>query len=428
MFNYNDNSSNEPNFLGWDWQADSPFNDFEYFFLSPIPQDKISSPEMIPQTLLKRKRSNKSEENISENNNNNFIYNNASIQAIISNKNLNYTKKNEQCIPYNINNIENENHLSKLIINKENKNQKNNSSTQNCTNNKIQKEEEKINSKRSVQKDNFSIKLFKEVNNWIIRNIKKTHDIKIYRPNYDIFTHNTNIIDIYFFLGIQYKNIFCMTPKIKKALDQLLIELKIKKEFKKIKTRITEKSKEYNNVLKLLKIYNYINENDKLNIDEVNRLIINLLKNEGFKEPNDNDFYKKDKDNINQLLIINKIKESYDYQNKCRKNIVDKEIEELNMTFREAIIAFYQTGFEFEKFSKKIYKIVENFKLQKNSEYSLLDNFPKYNGFIRMIEQDCGLNSLQKDKIRELTNYFRNRILNEEELLKYRENFLHKKV
>lgn len=41
------------------------------------------------------------------------------------------------------------------------------------------------------------------------------------------------MIDIYIYLDLQYKNVICMTPDIKEELDQLLIELKIKKKSKK---------------------------------------------------------------------------------------------------------------------------------------------------------------------------------------------------
>ena len=231
------------------------------------------------------------------------------------------------------------------------------------------------------------------------------------------------MIDIYIYLDLQYKNVICMTPDIKEELDQLFIDLKIKKKTKKKVTLLTEKSKEYNYALKLLQIYNYINENDNLNIDDINKLIIKLLIKEGYKDPNDNSFIKKDKDYIEQLSIKNNLKQKYDYQNKNRNNIYGHEIIEINKSLRELIILFYKSGIEFENFCKSTEKINENVKIQKNNRYSLLDNLD-YNGFIKMIEEDCVLNAEQKNTIRYFTNYFNNKELNIEELKKYREIIL----
>lgn len=431
MFNCSDKSSNNDS-LSLDLDLDLPIGnpldllDDLCLIPSPTPQNYIKSEEQKSKTFLKNKHLIKREDISEISNNNNSINNNITIQAISSKINLNHDKKDKQCIQNNEDN-ENEKHPADLILNEGRKILKIISSTQYCTDNKIQKEEI-INKERSFQKDNFSIKLFTKINGWIINRIQNSKNIKLYRPNYNIFTHNTNLIDIYIFLDIQYKNILCMTPKIKETLDKLFIDLKIKNKFKQKKSPLNEKSKEYDDAIKLISLYNDIKENEIIKIDDVNRLIIKILIKEGFKEPNDNNLYKKDKDNIKLLLIKNNKKGTYDYQNKSKKNIIDKEIEELNMTLREVIKAFYQSGNEFTQFSKQVEKIVEKVKIQKNNEYSLLDNTVEYNGFFKMIEEDCGLNNEQKNKIRDFTNYFRNKILNEEELMKYRENLLQKNV
>jgi hypothetical protein len=53
-----------------------------------------------------------------------------------------------------------------------------------------------------------------------------------------------------------------MTPKIKETLDKLFIDLKIKNKFKQKKSPLNEKSKEYNDAIKLISIYNDIKENE----------------------------------------------------------------------------------------------------------------------------------------------------------------------
>ena len=388
--------------------------------LPPGPLDMTKT-----KNFLKKKRSiqneeNKNDDNIMDNNNNN------SISSNNSKINFNFEKEKDQWNENKNDNIINNNEKQiKIPSTKEDsKNKKKMSSAQII---KIKKVD--INNERSLQKDNFSIILFTKINSWIIEEIiLKYPNLKIYKPNYDIFTHNTNMIDIYIFLDIQYKNILCMTPEIKEELDRLLIDLKIKNKYKKKESALTEKSKEYNDVLKLLHIYGYINEKDKLDIDKVNSKIIELLINEGYKEPDDKKFYKKDKDHICTLLIKNNLKKKYDYQNKNRNNIYGHEIYEISRTLRELIILFYKSGVEFDNFCSETEKINENVKIQKNNKYSLLDN-SEYNGFIKMIEEDCGLDAEQKRAIMDFTNYFKNRELSIEELKNYRDiALLEKKV
>jgi hypothetical protein len=211
-----------------------------------------------------------------------------------------------------------------------------------------------------------------------------------------------------------------MTPEDKTALNQLLIEIGIKKRVKKKKVEINKNTKDYKYAKKLLLSYNYIDEsNMEQNID-INNLIIQLLINEGLKNPNEEILYKNDKDNIIKLLIKKGEKKSFNLQVKNKNNIKEIEkliqIDEFNMKLKDIILSFYNSGNEFKVFSKKVEKINNYFKYFKN--YSLLDN--ANNGFIKMIEEDCHLTKGKKDKIKHLTNHFNNRDLNVEEIQKYR--------
>ena len=320
-------------------------------------------------------------------------------------------------------------YINLILENQTNKIQKINSASEYSNNYTIQNKGEDVVCARGTQKDNFSLKLLKDLSDWILKIIKNkipnTSKLKLYRPNYKIFTHDTNLVDIYFFLDIRYKNILCMTPEIKDALNQLLIELGIKKKYKKKEVELNKNTKIYNDAIKLLLIYKYIDDKNKENIIDVSTLIIKLLINEGLKDPNEEKLYKTDKENIIQLLIKKGEKKSYNLQDKNKKNIPKltklEDINELNMTLRQLILLFYNTVNEFLKFSKKVDKINNYFKFQKNKEYSLLDNYNNNNGFIKMIEEDCNLTKEQKEKIKDLTKYFDSRELNVEEIQKYRQ-------
>ena len=178
-------------------------------------------------------------------------------------------------------------------------------------------------SERGKDKDNFSIKLFYHLNHWILERLnfnsnKKIN--KIHTPNHYIFTHDTNLVDIYVFLDIQYKNFLCMTQKDKEAFDQLLFDLEIKKQNQKKETQLTKKSKDYKNVIKLLSMDKYIiNEKELPNIGTINNLYIKLLKEYGLKDKNENVLYKEDNDKFSQLLIQKGIKGSLDLQKKKSK-------------------------------------------------------------------------------------------------------------
>ena len=308
------------------------------------------------------------------------------------------------------------------LYNKENDLLKKNNSTKLGTN-----EIEKTNiSDRKKQKDNFSIELFGELTDWIFKKIKKSGIEGIKKPNYNIFTHDTNLIDIYIFLGINFKNIICMTPKIKEKMNRFFIDLKAKKNYKKKAVFITEQSKEKKDALKLLKLFGYLKENENPDINKLNELIIKLLKEEGYKDPYEDILYKKDKDNISEILIEKGEKKFRGYQIKNYNILKNKDIYEFNKNLKKIIKEFYKSP-EFQSFSKKISicKINENFKKQKKNAYSLLDN-DNDNGFIRMIEEDCNLTENQKNIIEDFTNYFENKDLIEKELNKYIENYIPK--
>ena len=219
-----------------------------------------------------------------------------------------------------------------------------------------------------------------------------------------------------------------MTPKIKEKMNRFFIDLKAKKNYKKKAVFITEQSKEKKDALKLLKLFGYLKENENPDINKLNELIIKLLKEEGYKDPYEDILYKKDKDNISEILIEKGEKKFRGYQIKNYNILKNKDIYEFNKNLKKIIKEFYKSP-EFQSFSKKISicKINENFKKQKKNAYSLLDNDnDKDNGFIRMIEEDCNLTENQKNIIEDFTNYFENKDLIEEELNKYIENYIPK--
>lgn len=303
-------------------------------------------------------------------------------------------------------------------------------------NNKNRQNEEKT---RAKEKDNFSIILFKHLNDYLKEIINKQLEAKnekIRPPCYDIFTHNTNLVDIYVMLYIQYENILSLTPKTKEAWDELLNDLEIKKIRKKRASSLTKNSKEYKPVLKLLRFYKEIEKKEEPNINDINEKIIERLKKEGLKQFDDNLLYKEDKANINYLLIENYLKKQKNLQEKNRENIKKndslKKIKELKTNLKEHLINFYNLkNKKFQEFiqNEKIIEInnyfMENKKKEKKNVYSLLDI--ENNGFIRMINEGCKLSKDQKDKVFRLTNYFQNRNLNVEEINNYRKNYMAQK-
>ena len=283
------------------------------------------------------------------------------------------------------------------------------------------KNSKNIGSERGKDKDNFTIILFKQVNDRFLKRLNANSNQKIHPPNHYIFTHDTNLVDIYVFLDIQHKNFLFMTQEDKKTLDQLLIDLKIKKKFKKKETYLTEKSKEYKDVINLLLKNHYINQKEIQNIETVNNVFIKYLKDNGCKDKNEDDIlYKEDRDKFHQLLIDLKIKKTFDHQKKNKDNFKNIDNKDKNMTLRELLQEFFYSQ-EYEDFKKikKVEEIDKKFKIQK--KYSLLDMDEKGKiGFIRMFEEDCGLNDEKKNKVKQLTDYFSNKELNAEELQNYR--------
>jgi hypothetical protein len=203
--------------------------------------------------------------------------------------------------------------------------------------NKISTDDETLNnqksekiSERQKQKDNFSIKLFKSLNDWILQTTSLNEEERKIKPNYNVFTHNTNLVDIYIFLDIKYKNLLCMTQEDKEALNELLNELKIKKQRKKKKIPINENSKEKDDI--------------NQNIKEINSLAVKLLQDKGLNDPKEVDLYKKDIDDISKPLKQNNLKRSRHNQEKNKNILKDLEIKEVNMTLRELIIQFYKSS------------------------------------------------------------------------------------
>ena len=235
---------------------------------------------------------------------------------------------------------------SEEIVCKEENDSKKKNSTKSGTN-EIQKIKT---SERGKGKDNYSIKLFKALNDWVCQKIKDS-GIEIHKPDYNIFTHNTNLIDIYILLDIRYKNILSMTSKDKKAFDKFK-ELKIKKNYKKKSCPLTENSKEYKDAIRLLLKYGKIKENE-ININEIENQLIKLLIEKKLKDPWEKDLFKNDKDNISLLLKKEGAKKSRDYQKKNKNILKDIDNNECNKTLRQLIIEFYKSGEEFGKFSEK---------------------------------------------------------------------------
>ena len=280
---------------------------------------------------------------------------------------------------------------------------------------------------RANQKDNFPIKLFKKINDLMKEKIKLASNIKLKNPKYDIFTHNTNLVYIFFYLDLKYKYILSFTPKDKKALDKLLCKLKLKKDYKKKETTLNDK--EIKKAKKLFKFYGYeIDENEKKNYKYY---IIDFLNTIGLKKSNDNILYKSDKEIIDELLIKNELSKEHNFQkkneeeiNKIENEIELKEVRQLlNKTLREIIIDFYNSK-EFYNFSKEVQNIDKSYQRSKKYKYSLLDK--ENNGFIRMVEDDCALQPEKKDKIRKLIAYFNEEGLNAEKIEEYEKNVLPK--
>ena len=317
--------------------------------------------------------------------------------------------------------------MQNVKTNKDNKHNKKNS--QNDTNSKTflgKKHKHSIEKifDRKHQIDNFSQKFLKAVNDWIIskinNKIKKLLNDKFHPPNYDIITHNSNKKDLYFYINLKLKNILTFTKNDKQMLDELR-QLKGDKERKLPKAKFNEKEK--NNLIKLLEIYNkkdISNKND-LSEKDINSLI-QILIDRKYKNKNHNKLIYYDKNNLNKLLIENKIikeKKSYNLQEHNKKKKID--IPELEMKYYQLIKEFmFDSDYNIFKNNEDIIQIDVNFqKLKNKSKYSLLGIYKDKIGFIKMIEEDSGIKESQKVIYNEILEYFNDKELNEKEIKKY---------
>ena len=278
--------------------------------------------------------------------------------------------------------------------------------------------------KRKYQKDNISQKLFKKFNDWIIKKIEKKIPNplkkKIFPPNHDIFTHNTNLKDIRFYLDVQIKNIITMTKNDKESLDQLLIIKGIKKQRKYNETTLNHKDIENAKILlkKLKKI-------EKIEDNEIINLIIDILIERGYKKSDEEKkLFKKDKDNFNQLLSEYKIKKSFKNQEKNEKQIEYIEkikiIEELGMTLRESLLIFFDSNSkEFEDFKSEVKENDEYFEYINGFSLLDLNESKTCCGFIDMIERDCVIPDEKIKILNHITNYFINKKIKKNEIDKY---------
>ena len=278
------------------------------------------------------------------------------------------------------------------------------------------KKEIKLNEKnkdRKLNRDNYSYILFKEIFSFysqkiqkqissMISNKKEKENIKknkLYPPDYDVFTHNSNLFDIRFFLDIAFKYILQMTKPDKESIDQLLIMKKIKKlqnrkngtelntkeyndaiiflnkflddeEFGKEHIKSPDKLKDYINRLKL-----ELNNSETLDVNEeieegnkniIKSLLIEFLKIKGIKNNNEDELFKKDKEHLNQIYVKSEIKMSYDLQLKNKKFFEEREkikkLNESDMKLRQIIMLFLKEFNEFDEKIKDIEKYIESIK------------------------------------------------------------------
>ena len=305
-------------------------------------------------------------------------------------------------------------------------------------------------SQRKIQLDNYSINLFEAIYHWIKPKLenqipKFLSKYKINPPDYKAFTHNTNYNYIRFFLDIKYKYILQMNKLDKEILDQLFILLKIKKpipSFNKKENELT--NDEYNLAKKLLKVilngkrnkfeetdydYLYKNEIDDTDKVKIKSDLIKLLIKKGYKNKNEEKLLKKDIFRLNQLFVEYKLKNSKNFQNKNKIliNEIEKiiEIKELNMTLREIIIQFFNSGNDFQIFyENKVKDIDINFELQNKYSLSKIYINKENNnitcGFIKMVENKTKKNIKE---IQNLAKYFSNKNINQLEIKKYIENY-----
>ena len=242
------------------------------------------------------------------------------------------------------------------------------------------------------------------------------------KPDHDIFTQNTNLKDIRFFLDISIENILIMIKKDKESLDHLLIIKGIKKERKYYETNLNDKELKKAEIL--LEKLKKIEKNEKIDEKEIINLIIDILIEKGYKSKEEKILFKKDKDNFNQLLVEFEIKKSLKDQENNDKHIQDikkiKTIEELRMTLRELLLKFFASkSEEFEDFKEEVKENNESFELLNHFSIFELNESKTSCGFIRMIEEDCDIPNEKIKILNHITNYFSNKKINKAEIDKY---------
>ncbi len=318
--------------------------------------------------------------------------------------------------------------------------------------------------------DNYSHKLFMELNNWYlkllqniidfnkskIKNENKDLDLpsfKLSPPDHYVFTSNTNYTDIRFFLDIPFKYILIMNKRTKEVIDKLLIHKKIKK-LRFMDNQLDDDEYKYGRIFvdkilnekefgsKFIKdpnaLRDYINciikkikpleeeEVQEITKEEVKTFLIQFLKLTNNKFKNDDKLYKYDREHINQIFEESKIKISYELQSKNKKIIEAtekiKEIGQLyNKTLRQIIMEFYRSGTEFDKFYQKAKNIDDYFfstQSEENNKFHLSEIYGNTCGFIKHIENKNKKKSKDiQDLIEDLN---KNHIqLNEKELQNY---------
>ena len=205
----------------------------------------------------------------------------------------------------------------------------------------MKKDKEKGNkNENEYQKRNdyFCQKLCRFINGRIYKICKKystNNNFILNAPIEEITT--LNLLYLYIFLNIKYRNFLTINLETKYEFDKLLIELGIVKE-----KEVNLKKKEVEKALELLKKYKYINKNDKPKKDQIKFKLIHFLKDLKYKKSNEYNLNIDDKIYFNNLLYKEKIKYSHNNQqnNKIKIKELEKngKIRELDITFRELII------------------------------------------------------------------------------------------
>ena len=91
-------------------------------------------------------------------------------------------------------------------------------------------------------------------------------------------------------------------------------------------------------------------------------------------------------------------------------------IKGFDMTLEQIILEIYNNEEQFQELTEIVKEIDNNYK--KYHSFSLLDR--EENGFLKMINQDCGLSGEQRTKLDQLLYYFKDKDLNIEEINNYK--------